>query len=182
MDPNDDLRAARQAHPAPRCPGEPLSRAELAELVAADRLAAVIERPRRADAEVTEQLTAVLASQRALEDRVGARGVKPVVRAEVELIDSLAAQARGSARAALIGLAGESRQFLGWMGEDVGDAAAALSDYDKAMDSTHETGDANMVTSVLSMKAHLAWSRRDAGRAIGLAEAGGRDTARVSSP
>ena len=36
MEPNRELRAAREAHPSPRAPGTPLSRAELAELVAAE--------------------------------------------------------------------------------------------------------------------------------------------------
>lgn len=261
MDANDELRAARRAHPSSRYPGEPLSRAELAELVAAhihrrtrreapvdshyiaklergvirwpnrqyraalravlgasndaelgfrpprraaatpappalaavvtasndeldadafDRLAAVVECPRRADLAVVEHLAAVLARQRALEDRVGARSVLPTVLAEIELIDDLAGQARGTVRAALIGLSGEYRQFLGWIGEDLGDPAAALGHYDRAMDAAQETGDANMVTSVLSLKSHLAWSQRDAGRAIGLAEAGQHDTNRVS--
>jgi tetratricopeptide (TPR) repeat protein len=257
VDANDELRAARRAHPSSRYPGEPLSRAELAELVAADiyrrtgreapidshyvaklergvirwpgrqyraalravlgastdselgfrpprraeatpappalaaaasngdadafdRLAAVVERPRRADRAVVEHLAAVLARQRVLEDQVGARSVLPAVLAEIELIDDLAGQARGPVRAALIGLAGEYRQFLGWIGEDSGDPAAALAHYDRAMEAAQESGDANMITSVLSLKSHLAWSQRDAGRAIGLAEAGARDTERVS--
>jgi hypothetical protein len=36
VEPNRALRAAREAHPSPRAPGLPLSRAELAELVAAE--------------------------------------------------------------------------------------------------------------------------------------------------
>jgi hypothetical protein len=36
VEPNRALRAAREAHPSPRIPGAPLSRAELAELVAAE--------------------------------------------------------------------------------------------------------------------------------------------------
>ncbi|HEY4004012.1 MAG TPA: hypothetical protein VGM60_02335 [Pseudonocardia sp.] len=261
---NDELRAARLAHPSPRYPEEPLSRSELAELAAAEvnrrtgrevpidahyiaklergvirwpgrdyriglrsvlgaatdaeigfrpprrgaptnvlpsalvevaavdndhsaadidafaRLAAVVARPRRADQAIVAHLRAVLARQRTLEDMVGARGVLPAVLAEVRLIDDLAGQARGPVGSALVGLAGEYRQFLGWMGEDTGDHRAALARYDRAMDAAQETGDANMVTSVLSLKSHLAWSRRDTRRAIALAKAGQRDTAGVS--
>jgi hypothetical protein len=240
---NDELCAARLAHPSPRYPDEPLSRSELAELAAAEvtrrtgrevpidahyiaklergvirwpgrdyriglrsvlgaaidaeigfrpprrgaptnvlpsalveattvdndhsaadidafaRLAAVVAQPRRADQAIVAHLRAVLARQRALEDMVGARGVLPAVLAEVRLIDDLACQARGAVGSALVGLAGEYRQFLGWMGEDTGDHRAALAHYDRAMDAAQETGDANMVTSVLSLKSHLAWSR-----------------------
>jgi tetratricopeptide (TPR) repeat protein len=102
------------------------------------------------------------------------------VLAEVGLIDRLAAEARGPVRTALVQLAGEYRQFLGWMGEDSGDPVAALAHYDRAMDAAQETGDHNMVTSVLSLESHLAWSQHDAPRAVGLAEAGQRDRARVS--
>jgi hypothetical protein len=230
---NADLRAARLARPSLRSPGEPLSRAELAELVSAEvyrrtrreapvdahymaklergairwpgrhyrdalravlgavddaelgfrqsqrtenrasvppvlvaaaladgdsddaegeaweRLAAVVEQPSRVDLAVVERLAAVLAQQRQLEDVVGARQVLPAVLAEVELIDRLAAEARGPVLSALVKLAAEYRQFLGWMGEDSGDPAAALAHYDRAMDAAQETGDHNMVTSVL---------------------------------
>ncbi|WP_219419407.1 tetratricopeptide repeat protein [Pseudonocardia nigra] len=263
MEPNVDLRAARLARPSMRIPGQPLSRAEVAELVAAEvfrrtgrevpvdahyvaklergairwpgrhyrealravlgaaddaelgfhppqrgdgarvspalveavvadgdgdgsdvdaweRLRAVVEQPSRVDHAVVERLAAVLAQQRQLEDVVGARQVLPSVLAEVELIDRLAAEARGPVRTALVQLAGEYRQFLGWMGEDSGAPAAALAHYDRAMDAAQETGDHNMVTSVLSLKSHLAWSQHDAVRAVGLAEAGQRDPDRVS--
>ena len=43
-----------------------------------------------------------------------------------------------------------------------------------------EIGDADMVTSVLSLKSHLAWSRGDAATAVSLAQAGQRDLRRVS--
>ena len=145
-----------------------------------DRLAAVIAAPRRVDTGVVEHLAAVLAAQRQLEDIVGAARVLPSVLAEVELIETLAPDARGPVRAVLVGLASQYRQFAGWLGEDTGDHAAALAHYDRAADAATETGDSNMVTSVLSMKSHLAWSRRDAARAVGLAVAGQRDVDRVS--
>lgn len=144
------------------------------------RLAAAAARPARADASTVAHLADVLAHQRQLEDVVGAARVLPAVLAEVELIESLAGDARGPVRPALIGLAGEYRQFAGWMGEDSGDLAAALAHYDRAAEAALETGDQNMLTSVLSLKSHLAWSRRDAGRAVGLAAAGQRDERRVS--
>jgi tetratricopeptide (TPR) repeat protein len=77
-------------------------------------------------------------------------------------------------------LLGEYHQFAGWMGEDIGDHIVSTAHYDRAMDAATETGDENMVTSVLSMKSHLAWSMRDAARAVGLAAAGSRRTASVS--
>jgi len=107
--------------------------------------------------------------------------VLPAVLAEVDLLDTLARQALSATRSQLIKLTGEYHQFLGWMREDSGRHTAALGHYDRAMDAAQETDDANMVTSVLSLKSHLAWSQRDAGRAVGLAEAGQRDIDGVSS-
>ncbi|MGI9004535.1 MAG: hypothetical protein ACR2GH_23265, partial [Pseudonocardia sp.] len=115
-----------------------------------DRLATAIAR--RADTGVIEHLAAVLAVQRQLEDVAGTRRVLPAVLAEIELIERLAPDVRGPVRAGPIGLAAEYRQFAGWMGEDTGDHAAALAHYDRAMDAAQETGDANMITSVLSLK------------------------------
>jgi tetratricopeptide (TPR) repeat protein len=151
-----------------------------ADADAFDRLAAVVEQPGRVDTAVVEHLAAILARQRQLEDVVGAARVLPAVLAEVELIERLAPDARGLVRVGLIRLASEYRQFAGWMGEDSGDPAAALAHYDRAADAAGETGDTNMITSVWSLKSHLAWSQGDAARAVGTAEAGQRDADGVS--
>lgn len=147
---------------------------ELADGDAFDRLAKVVAEPRRVDAAVVGHLAAALARQCQLEDAVGPRPVLPTVLAEVDLIEHLAREARGPVRSGLVGLAAEYRQFAGWMGEDTGDHTAALAHYDRAMDAAQEIGDHNMVTSVLSLKSHLAWSERDAPHAVGLAAAGRR--------
>lgn len=145
-----------------------------------DRLARVIERPRTVDDAVVEHLAGVLAEQRQAEDVIGPRRVLVPVLAELDLVERLARDARGSVREKLIKLSAEYRQFAGWMGEDTDDHPAALLHYARAMDAAQEVGDANMTTSVLSMKSHLAWSERDAARAVGLATAGRRDPGRVS--
>lgn len=145
-----------------------------------DRLAAVLERPCRVDDAVVEQLAGVLAQQRQAEDVIGARPMLVPVLAELGLIERLARDARGPVRGRLVRLASEYRQFTGWLGEDTGDHTAALLHYGRAMDAAQEAGDPNMITSILSMRSHLAWSERDPARAIGLAAAGRRDPARVS--
>jgi transcriptional regulator with XRE-family HTH domain len=146
-----------------------------------DRLAAALEQPRRVDAAVVDHLAGVLAQQRKAEDVLGPRLVLVPVLAEIDLVERLARDARGPVRAQLVQLVAEYRQFAGWMGEDTGDHAAALLHYARAMDAAQEVGDHNMITSVLSMKSHLAWSERDAAQAIGLAAAGRRDPGKVSA-
>jgi transcriptional regulator with XRE-family HTH domain len=145
-----------------------------------DRLVRVIEQPRSVDDAVVDHLAGVLAQQRQTEDVIGPRRVLVPVLAELDLVERLAREARGPVRARLVRLAGEYRQFAGWMGEDTDDHPAALLHYARAMDAAQEVGDDNMQTSVLSMKSHLAWSEQDAARAIGLAAAGRRDPGRVS--
>lgn len=145
-----------------------------------DRLAAALERPRSVDDAVVDHLAGVLAQQRKAEDVIGPGRVLVPVLAEVELIERLAREARGSVRVRLVRLTAEYRQFAGWMGEDTDNHPAALQHYARAMDAAQEVGDTNMTTSVLSMKSHLAWSERDPARAIGLAAAGRREPAKVS--
>ncbi|MGI5128991.1 helix-turn-helix domain-containing protein [Pseudonocardia sp. CA-107938] len=145
-----------------------------------DRLARAVEQPRRVDLTVVEHLAETLARQRKIEDEVGARAMAPAVLAEITLLERMAREARGPVRAAAVQLLAEYHQFAGWMGEDLGDHAGATAHYDRAMDAATETGDANMITSVLSMKSHLAWSLCDAALAVGLAAAGGRHPGAVS--
>ena len=146
-----------------------------------DRLAAVIEQPRRVDGAAVQHLAGVLAQQRKAEDVIGPRHVLAPVLAELDLIERLARDARGPIRQRLVRLAAEYRQFAGWMGEDTGDHPAALVHYARAMDAAQAAGDHNMIRSVLSMKSHLAWSERDPARAIGLAAVGRRDGEKVSA-
>jgi transcriptional regulator with XRE-family HTH domain len=145
-----------------------------------DRLAAVLDQPRQVDDAVVDHLAAVLAQQRKAEDIIGPRRILIPVLAEADLVERLARDARGPVRVKLVQLAAEYHQFAGWMGEDTGDHPAALLHYARAMDAAQEVGDHNMITSVLSMKSHLAWSERNPAQAIGLAAAGRRDPAKVS--
>ncbi len=64
----------------------------------------------------------------------------PVVLAEVELIERLALDARGSVCVGLIGLAAECWQFAGLMGSNSGDHVAALAVYRTAEDPVCRSG------------------------------------------
>ncbi|MDQ3765307.1 MAG: hypothetical protein M3460_28685 [Actinomycetota bacterium] len=92
----------------------------------------------------------------------------------------LACDVRGPVRAALLNVASHYHQFAGWMYQDTADTVGALRHYDAAMEAAQVINDADMVTAVLSLKSHLAWSMGDAARAIGLAQAGQREPRRVS--
>jgi tetratricopeptide (TPR) repeat protein len=145
-----------------------------------DRFERALASPQRTDAAVVEYLVRVLAEQRRAEDTLGARRLRPVVHAQIEVIDELAIDAREPVRRELLAVSSHYCQFAGWLGQDTMDAAGARRYYNRAMDSAQEIGDADMVTSVLSLKSHHAWSRGDAATAVSLAQAGQRDLRRVS--
>ncbi len=145
-----------------------------------ERFSAALANPRRTDAAVVEHLARVLAEQRRAEDTLGARQLLRPVLAQIHVIDDLVRQARGPVRAAMLEIAAHYAEFAGWMYQDTTDTAGALRHYDAAMEAAQEIGDADMVTSVLSLKSHLAWADNDAARAIGLAAAGQREPQRVS--
>lgn len=112
------------------------------------------------------------------EDTLGARRLRPSVLAQIQVIDVLATDTQEPVRRELLSVGSHYCQFAGWLGQDTMDAAGARRYYGRAMDAAQEIGDADMITSVLSLTSHLAWSRGDAATAVGLAQAGQRDSRR----
>ncbi len=147
---------------------------------ALDRLARVVAQPHRVDTVTVDYLTQVLAQQRRVEDVLGAARVLPLVLPTVELVEALASDARPNIRPNVLRLLGEYRQFSGWMSEDSSDDGGAVLHYDRALDAAAESGDVNMISSVWSLKSHLAWSQGDPGKAVGLAQAGQRHAGKTS--
>jgi len=145
-----------------------------------ERFERALADPRRTDPAVVEHLRRMLAEQRRAEDVLGARLLPPPVLAQVGVIDAMARDARGPVRRELLEVGSHYRQFAGWMRQDRMDRVGATGHYDRAMEAAQEIGDHDMITSVLSLKSHLAWSAGDAGRAVGLAKAGQREPGRVS--
>ena len=179
----DVLDAATDAALGFRPPGgdgAPTLLAEAADADTRDRLARVLQRPHRVDLAVVDHLARVLAEQRHLEDLIGPRRLVPSTLAQIGLVDQLACAARESVRAELLAMGSQYQQFAAWQHEDMGDPAGATAHYDRAMDAAQEIGDHNMISSVLSLKSHLAWSQGDPARAVGLACAGQRDATKVS--
>lgn len=145
-----------------------------------ERFSAALANPRRTDTAVVDHLARILAEQRRAEDTLGARRLLPPVLAQIREFDGLVRQARGPVRAAVLEIAAHYHEFAGWMYQDATDSARALRHYDRAAEAAHEIGDADMITSVFSLKSHLAWADNDAARAVGLATAGQREPHRTS--
>ncbi|MCA1702011.1 MAG: helix-turn-helix domain-containing protein [Actinobacteria bacterium] len=145
-----------------------------------ERFERALAAPQRTDAAVVEHLARVLAEQRRAEDALGARRLLPPVLAQLKVIEQLATDTAGPLRRELLTVGAHYEQFAAWMYQDSMDPAGARRHYGRAMDAAQEIDDADMVTSVLSLKSHLAWSLGDAASAVELAQAAQRDPRRVS--
>ncbi|MEV4113700.1 XRE family transcriptional regulator [Nonomuraea sp. NPDC049695] len=136
-----------------------------------ERITRTLQDPRRVDLSTVEWLATCLAEHRKVEDTIGSRPLLGVVRQQLGIVVELAQSARGPIADTVVDLAAQYAQFIAWMSLDIDDQAAALAWYDRAHDWALETGDVNMATTTLSMKAHQAWSAGNARRTVRLAEA-----------
>ncbi|MGH4023592.1 MAG: hypothetical protein ACRDRV_03310 [Pseudonocardiaceae bacterium] len=145
-----------------------------------ERLARVLASPDRADMATVRHLADVLDAQRHIEDTIGSSRLLDMVRAEIELVEKLTRQAPPELRPALVALVAEYHQFAGTVCDDSGDHRAALHHYELAMTAGKEVSDANLVASIFGYRSHLAWRLRDPVSVIELAQAGLRDSRRLS--
>jgi transcriptional regulator with XRE-family HTH domain len=139
------------------------------------RLAYVVEHPRRLDRATIDTLAVLLAGQRNLEDTVGSVPMLPVADAQLSVVAGLVTEARGDLRSAMVGIGAQWAQFAGWLhlSAEQPDRAAVL--FDRALEWAVETGDREMIATVLSFKGHAAWLAGQVGPLIGLTEAALRD-------
>lgn len=141
------------------------------------RVTGVTDATHKADAATLDWLDRLLAEHRSAEDLIGSRPLAGLMRQQLRAVVDLFGNARGPLARRVVRLAAEHAQFLAWMAQDQGQAAAALAWYDRSHDWALEAGDADMAATTLSMKAHMAWSGGHGDRAVRLAEA-----ARWSAP
>ncbi|MFK8845561.1 helix-turn-helix domain-containing protein [Streptomyces sp. Ac-502] len=138
------------------------------------RITGATDATHKADAATLDWLDRLLAEHRSAEDLIGSRPLVSLMRQQLRAVVDLFAGARGPLAGRVVRLASEHAQFLAWMAQDQGQTAAALAWYDRSHDWALEAGDADMAATTLSMKAHLAWSGGQGGRAVRLAEAARR--------
>jgi transcriptional regulator with XRE-family HTH domain len=136
-----------------------------------DRITQAVDDPLRVDLPVVEWLERTLAEHRRVNDSVGARPLLGLIRSQLAVVVGFTRSAEGLLEGRLVGLASQYAQFLAWLCIESRDHGAALAWYDRAGDWAGEAGDAGMVATSLSMKAHLAWSVGDARRCVQMARA-----------
>ncbi|MBO2453864.1 hypothetical protein J4573_42710 [Actinomadura barringtoniae] len=136
-----------------------------------ERLIKAACRPTRVDRSVIESLAAILAAQRRTEDVIGSGPLLGPVRAQLDMIGHLVAEARGPLRSEMVNVGGQWAQFYGWLRASCGDVAAGNRHLDRALEWATESADVDLVSEVVSFKGHLAWMSGQAGATIGLSAA-----------
>jgi len=140
-----------------------------------DRIDHLQVRPRGVDEGALNSLARVLHESRRLEDSIGAAPLLLPMRAQLTLMEGLVVDARGSLRQDVVNLGSQYAQFAAWVHASAGDATVARQYYDRATEWALEADDANMVSTALSMKGHLAYRLRQLGPMLSLSQAAQRD-------
>lgn len=141
---------------------------------AQERLALAARSPSRVDSAVVTYLADVLAVHRRADDFLGPRHTIPVIKGQLRILDHLCAEAPASVRQILMTVACQYAQFIGWLYQDAGDAAAAAFWYDRTIEWALESGNGPMVATGLSMKANQNVGAQQPHRLISLADAAQR--------
>ncbi|GAB3069881.1 hypothetical protein GCM10027186_24530 [Micromonospora schwarzwaldensis] len=142
-----------------------------------ERLAYVARHPRRVDHVTLRALAESLAAHRRLEDTLGATSLLPTVRAQLDMMASLVAEATGVLRPQVVDVAAQWAQFGGWLYAASDRRRLAGRWYRTALEWGTEAGNPDMIATVLSMRGHLAWSERRADAVIDLSAAAARQPA-----
>lgn len=159
--------------PAQQHPGEGAA--------ARDRLDRVLSGRCRVDRALVTHLTALLDTQRHMEDVIGSARMLPATRAELAVVEHLIPQARGELQIALVALLAQYHEFAGWMSDHNDDQRGARHHEQRALDAAGDVSDLPLIAAVYGLKAHMAWGARDAASTIALAEAAQQDAPRLSA-
>src|SRR6266498_2001251 len=128
---------------------------------------------------VVAYLVRVLAEHRRADDLFGPKGVMPAITGQLEVIQSFAKGARPAMRQAVLYVACEYAQLLGWMHQDAARHQLAERWFGHAEAWALESGNLPMVATALSMKADLAWTAREPWHAVSLARSAQEDRWRL---
>lgn len=132
--------------------------------------------PSRVDAGTVRVLGVALAAQRRLDDALGSATVLPTAVAQLATVTSLAKDARGPHRAALVDVAAQWAVFTGWLHVATGKQRIATDRFAQAADYAAESGNGTLLSNILAFKAYAAGKRGEAATKEGLTAAARRIT------
>ncbi|MFB7654019.1 MULTISPECIES: helix-turn-helix domain-containing protein [unclassified Streptomyces] len=104
-------------------------------------------------------------------------GMLPILRAQVTNVIALASRSSGSSRADLLVTASRFAEYIGWMAQESGDEAMALSTTAEAVELARAGGDEHLADYALVRRALVAYYNGDASRTVALAQQAQRGTA-----
>lgn len=113
---------------------------------------------------------------------LGPRGALAGVLDQIAIIDALLHSTRNRTRTDIAQLAAQYAESAAWLHEDIGDMTRARYWTGRAMEWAHEAGDPLMLSWTLFRRSQEATAAHDAGQAIGLARAAGRDGDQLPGP
>jgi tetratricopeptide (TPR) repeat protein len=123
---------------------------------------------------VVDYLAKILTVHRRADDFLGPKHLIPVIKGQLRILDHLCDTAPPALRRALMSVASQYAQFLGWLYQDAGNLHAATWWYDRTIEWALEAGNGPMVATALSMKANQTIGGRQPSRVVTLAEAAQR--------
>ncbi|WP_232303714.1 helix-turn-helix transcriptional regulator [Pseudofrankia sp. DC12] len=134
-------------------------------------------RPRRDDTDLRldgDGLVAIVCELdrcKADDGRVGPAQVLPPVLAILKVVTRHARDARSGLRRGLLTVGADAAEFAGWLYRDLHDQVSAGYWYDRAMEWAQAAQDLPMQGYILLRKSQMAYSERDAGQVLALAQA-----------
>ncbi|GAB3724202.1 hypothetical protein [Nocardiopsis nanhaiensis] len=128
----------------------------------ADQVQHLLDRPERVDAATIEVVTRMLATQRRLDDLIGAEAVLPSARSHAAAMAAAADRARGPHSAALRTVAAEWVQFEGWLLASAGQLDQAVTVLERAAALAKEVNQGPLVAQARNFLGYIARRRGDA--------------------
>ncbi|MDG4767882.1 helix-turn-helix transcriptional regulator [Solwaraspora sp. WMMD406] len=113
----------------------------------------------------------LLAAQRRLDDEVGSGAVLPAAAMQLDIITGLVADASGAHRHALVDVAAQWAQFVGWLHAACGDGARAEQTWMCGLGWSAEIGDTDLAATILSFRGWAAEQAGQIGATIALSQA-----------
>ncbi len=131
------------------------------------------------DDETVDYFRSVLYQHIRADNLMGPHHLVEVVRAQTDLLDDILPSASNTTYDDLLELAFRYNELTGWLYQDAGDPAKAMTYSDRAMDYATMSGDAVNIAYVLMRKANIACDQGSAARAIGLTKAALRNSSGI---
>ncbi len=123
------------------------------------RIARNMGAPSRVDVGTVDALADVLKAQRRLEDTIGPAAMIPATTGQLSSVATLARESRGAHRSALLAVAAEWHQYVGWLHAATRDDSQALRLLGKGEELSDEAGEGTVAAVAVSFRGYVARQR-----------------------